>query len=63
MADLLQHGLLKPSLMPDQPQQKWHNLTRLRLNLVQERSRLVNRVHKVLEKARKMCFCSFLLCG
>lgn len=51
IADLLQHGLLKPSLVPDQQQQEWRDLTRLRLNLVQERSRLVNRVHKLLEDA------------
>jgi transposase len=51
IADLLQHGLLKPSLVPDQQQQAWRDLTRLRLNLVEERSRLVNRVHKLLEDA------------
>ncbi len=51
IADLLQHGLLKPSLVPDQQQQEWRDLTRMRLNLVQERSRLVNRVHKLLEDA------------
>jgi transposase len=51
IADLLQHGLLKPSLVPDQQQQEWRDLSRLRLNLVQERSRLVNRVHKLLEDA------------
>ena len=51
IADLLQHGLLKPSLVPDQQQQEWRDLTRLRLKLVQERSQLVNRVHKLLEDA------------
>jgi transposase len=51
IADLLQHGLLKPSLVPDQHQQEWRDLTRLRVNVVQERSRLVNRVHKLLEDA------------
>jgi transposase len=43
--------LLKPSLVPNQQQQEWRDLTRLRVTLVQERSRLVNRVHKLLEDA------------
>lgn len=51
IADLLQHGLLTPSFVPSQEQQDVRDLTRLRVNLVQERSRLVNRVQKVLEEA------------
>jgi transposase len=49
IADLLQHGLLTPSFVPSQQQQDLRDLTRLRVSLVQERARLVNRVHKVLE--------------
>jgi transposase len=51
IADLLQHGLLTASFVPSQEQQDLRDLTRLRVSLVQERARLVNRVHKVLEEA------------
>jgi transposase len=51
IADLLQHGLLTASFVPSQEQQDVRDLTRLRVSLVQERSRLVNRVQKVLEEA------------
>lgn len=51
IADLLQHGLLTASFVPSQEQQDLRDLTRLRISLVQERSRLVNRVHKVLDTA------------
>lgn len=51
IADLLQHGLLTASFVPAQQQQDLRDLTRLRVSLVQERARLVNRVHKVLEEA------------
>ena len=51
IADLLQHGLLRASFVPDQKQQDLRDFTRLRVSLVQEQTRLVNRVHKVLEAA------------
>jgi transposase len=51
MADLLPHGLLPASLVPSQAQQDLRDLTRLRIGLVQERARLINRVHNVLEEA------------
>jgi transposase len=51
IADLLQHGLLTASFVPNQEQQDVRDLTRLRVSRVQERTRLVNRVHKVLEEA------------
>ena len=51
IADLLQHGLLPASFVPGQAQQDLRDLTRLRVSLVQDRARLVNRVHKVLEEA------------
>src|SRR5215470_10297867 len=51
IADLVQHGLLSASFVPPQEQQDLRDLTRLRVSLVQERSRLVNRVQKVLEEA------------
>lgn len=51
ITDLLQHGLLTASFVPGRDQQELRDLTRLRMSLVQERARLVNRVQKVLEEA------------
>src|SRR5689334_584842 len=51
IADLLQHGLLKASFIPSSEQQAVRDLTRSRVSLLQERARLVNRLHKVLEDA------------
>jgi transposase len=51
IANLLQHGLITASFVPDLEQQDMRDLTRTRVSLVQERSRLVNRVQKVLEEA------------
>jgi transposase len=51
IADLLRHGLLTPSFIPDRPQRELRELTRYRSSLVAERSAEVNRVQKVLEGA------------
>jgi transposase len=51
IADLLRHGLLRPSFIPDRPQRELRELVRYRRSLVQERSREVNRLQKVLEGA------------
>lgn len=51
LADLLRHGLLKPSFVPPRPQRDLRDLTRQRTNLVEERARAVNRLQKVLENA------------
>ena len=51
IAELLQHGLLQPSFIPDRPQRELRELVRYRQSLVQERSREVNRLAKVLEGA------------
>src|SRR5260370_31199255 len=51
IADLLQHGLLTASFVTNQEQPAARNLPRWRVSLVQERARLVNRVHKVLDAA------------
>jgi transposase len=51
LADLLQHGLLKASFIPSSEQQAVRDLTRTRMRLLQERTRLINRLHKVLEDA------------
>ncbi len=49
IADLLQHGLLRASFIPPQPQRELRELTRYRARLVGERARLVNRIQKILE--------------
>ena len=48
LAELLRHGLLRPSFVPARPQRE---LTRYRTTLVQERSAEVNRLEKTLEGA------------
>lgn len=49
IADLLQHGLLKSSFIPPTPQRELRDLTRHRVSLVEDRTRVVNRLQKVLE--------------
>ena len=39
IADLLRHGLLRSSFIPDRPQRELRELTRYRRSLVQERTR------------------------
>jgi len=51
IADLLRHGLLRPSFVPDRPQRELRELTRYRTTLVRERSAEVNRLQKTLEGA------------
>jgi len=49
IADLLQHGLLRPSFVPPRPQRELRDLTRYRTTLLAERARVINRLQKVLE--------------
>jgi transposase len=51
LADLLRHGLLRGSFIPPRPQRDLRDLTRQRMNLVQDRVTVVNRLQKVLEWA------------
>lgn len=51
LADLLQHGLLKPSFIPGPEQRELRDLTRTRTSLTDERTAAVNRLQKVLEDA------------
>jgi transposase len=51
IADLLQHGLLRPSFVPPAPQRELRELTRYRTRLVEERCRIINRLQKTLEDA------------
>jgi len=51
IADLLRHGLLKPSFVPDRFHRELRELTRERASLVGERTAVVNRLQKTLEGA------------
>jgi transposase len=51
LAELLELGLLRASFIPPQPIRALRELTRYRKTLVQEHTREVNRVHKLLEPA------------
>ena len=51
LADLMRHGLVRPSFIPPRPQRDLRDLTRTRCSLVRERVSVVNRVQKVLEGA------------
>jgi transposase len=51
IAQLLEHGLIRPSFVPPAPFRELRDLTRYRKLLVQERTRHANRLHKVLEDA------------
>src|SRR5258708_2769527 len=49
IADLLQHGLLRPSFVPPAFQRELRELTRYRSSVIEERCRTINRLQKVLE--------------
>lgn len=51
IADLLQHGLLKASYVPDREQRELREASRYRKSLIEERSRELNRLQKMLEGA------------
>ncbi len=51
IAELLQHGLLRPSFIPPAWQREVRELTRYRTTLVRERAAEVNRIQKTLEGA------------
>jgi len=51
IAELLQHGLLRPSFIPPAEVRAVRELTRYRKSLIQERAAEVNRVQKILETA------------
>ena len=51
LADLLRHGLVQGSFVPDRPGRELRELTRYRSSLVRERTAEVNRLHKTLEGA------------
>jgi transposase len=51
LAELLRHGLVQGSFVPDRAQRELRELTRYRTSLVEERTAAVNRLQKVLEGA------------
>jgi len=51
LAQLLQCGLLKGSFIPPRPQRELRELTRHRTQLVAEKTRVANRIQKILEDA------------
>jgi len=51
LADLMAHGLIRASMVPDQPTQQMRDLLRTRKQLVREQSRHIQRLQKTLEDA------------
>lgn len=51
IADLLRHGLVRGSFIPDRAQRELRELVRYRRGLIQQRADVVNRIQKVLEGA------------
>jgi transposase len=51
IAQLVEHGLVRPSFVPPRAIRELRDLTRYRKSIIQERSREAQRVHKVLEDA------------
>ena len=51
LAELLRHGLLTGSFVPERPQRELRELTRYRTSLVRERTAAANRLQKTLEGA------------
>jgi len=51
LADLMAHGLVRGSFVPDEPTQEMRNLLRTRKQFVRERSSHVQRIQKTLEDA------------
>jgi transposase len=51
IAQLMQYGLLRASFVPSPEVRQWRDLTRHRTKLSDQRTAVVNRLHKVLEDA------------
>jgi transposase len=51
IVDLLRHGLLRASFIPDRPQRELREVTRYRTTLIRERAAERNRIQKTLEGA------------
>jgi transposase len=51
LADLLRHGLVRGSAIPDRARRELRELVRYRVGLVRQRAQVVHRIHKLLEGA------------
>lgn len=51
ICELLQHGLLKASFVPDRPVRQLRDLTRQRVQLIRQKVQVANRIQKTLEDA------------
>ena len=51
IAQLVEHGLVRPSFVPPRPIRQLRDLTRYRKAVIEERGREIQRLHKVLEDA------------
>jgi len=49
LLDLMQHGLIRGGFIPEAPIRALRDLTRYRTNVIEERTRALNRIQKVLE--------------
>lgn len=58
IADLVRHGLVKASFIPNREQRELHEMTRYRQELIEERARELNRIQTVLER----CNLKLVLC-
>jgi transposase len=57
IAQLLAAGLLSPSFVPQRPQRDLRDLTRQRVQLIQDKTRVANRLQKILEDANIKLSC------
>ena len=51
IAELLRHGLVRGSFVPDRSQRELRDMIRYRRSLIDQRSQVINRIQKVLEGA------------
>jgi transposase len=51
IAELVEHGLVRPSFVPPKPIRQLRDLTRYRTEIVHERTREIQRLEKLLEDA------------
>jgi len=51
IAELLQYGLVRASFVPPVPIRELRDLTRARVHVQQDRNRVINRIHRLLESA------------
>lgn len=51
IAELLSYGLLRKSFVPPEPIRQLRDLTRYRKSVINERTRTINRIHKLLQDA------------